>query len=128
MPYQFTRQTTPRGVSILRNVSTGRVTADEAGALLKDLAPGGPYHGLPMLVLSDAIEITPEARRVFTQTIGDKVGPPMAIVSTSTMLRVTINFISRVNGTANLRFFATEAEALRWLDEACAPPAKEPKP
>jgi hypothetical protein len=127
MPYQFKRETTPGGVPMLRNHSSGRVTAAEAVELLRDLSPGGAYHGLPMLVITDVIEITPEARRVFTQSVGEKAGPPMAIVSSSTVLRVTVNFISRVNGTANLRFFATEAEALRWLDDACARAGKETK-
>jgi hypothetical protein len=128
MPYQLTRDTTPLGVPILRNVSHGRVTAAEAADLLKDLGPGGPFHGLPMLVLTEVVDVSPEARRVFTQTAGDKAGPPVAIVSKSTVLRVTVNFISRINGAANLRFFASEADALCWLDEVCVAPGKERKP
>ena len=126
MPSQLQRDTTPAGVPIVRLSSTGLIQAAEAADLMKEISPGGQHHGLPMLVISgDGVEVTAEARRVFTQRVGDEEGPPTAIVSSSMVMRVTINFIGRVNGNANMRLFSSEPEAVQWLDQMCAP--KEPK-
>lgn len=120
MAFQLKRDTTPLGVTILRLVSSGRITGAEAADIMKEIAPGGAHHRLPMLVISkDDVEVTAEARRVFTRRVEDG-DPPTAIVSTSTVLRVTVNFIGRVNGNNNMRLFAGEPEALRWLDTQCA--------
>jgi hypothetical protein len=126
MPYQLQRDTTPAGVSIVRLDSSGRILAVDATEMMKEISPGGQHHGLPMLVISnDGVEVTAEARRIFTQRVGDEAGPPTAIVSTSMVMRVTINFISRVNGNTNMRLFSTEPDAVQWLDAMCAP--QEPK-
>ena len=33
------------------------------------------------------------------------------------LLRVTINFVTRVTGNRKVKMFGSEAEATRWLDE-----------
>jgi hypothetical protein len=124
MPYQLSHDKTPAGVPMVRYISSGRILAGEAAELMTQISAGGPFYGLPMLVISmEGVEVTAEARRVFTQRIDDEKGAPTAIVTTNVVMRVTINFIGRVNRGANMRMFATEAEALRWLDEQCAPAA-----
>jgi hypothetical protein len=121
MPYTLQSHVTPNGLRVTRHVSKGRITAIEAAEIMKLISKGGPHYGLPLLVISDdSTEVAPEARRIFT-TPTDEEPLPSAIVSTSVVMRVTINFIGRVNGNHKMKLFATEAEAVQWLEEVCLP-------
>jgi len=79
---------------------------------------GGPYHGLSLLVGAQKVKtMLPEARAVFANR---RAPPPtewMAVVLTNPIVRVTSNFILRMNGNARRRLFSTEREAVQWLDE-----------
>src|SRR5262245_50041624 len=104
MSFSMKSDVTPEGLRITRLDSSGRITESEAAAMMKALSPGGEHHGLPLLVVSEpGTEVTADARRVFTTGIVDDLGLPAAIVSASVVLRVTVNFISRVNGNPRTR-------------------------
>ena len=101
---------------------TGLVTGDDATRLKQNVAPGAPYAGLPMLtnVAGDA-DFSMEARKGFAD-MGDATGDaPIAVVMTSAPLRMVINFIVKAGNLkrkkpTNLKFFAEESEARKWLD------------
>ena len=52
-----------------------------------------------------------------------------AVVVTNPVIRVTVNFLMRINKNRKLRLFTREAEAIRWLDEQVREGAagKEPR-
>ena len=129
MPTNVEIETTANHLRIARMISSGRIASAEAHAIMKDIEPGGRYHGLPLLcIVDDTVEMNADARRIFTARPNDSANPPSAIVTQSTVMRVTINFISRVNGQMNTRLFATEGEAIRWLEETCAQKPKAATP
>ncbi|HVE81605.1 MAG TPA: hypothetical protein VND93_02110 [Myxococcales bacterium] len=118
MPYQPSSFQLPGGARCARMELSGVITAEEAAGMLAHLDPGGRFHGLSLLVLAEKVErMTSEARSVF----GGRRNPPeqewMAIVLTNPIMRVTSNFILRMNGNVKRRLFPTEAEAVRWLDD-----------
>ena len=118
MPFEMSTFQLPCGARCARVEVTGIVTGEEAAALAAHLDPGGAYHGLSLLVRGQKMKsMLPEARAVF----GNRRSPPptewMAIVLTNPLLRVTSNFILRMNGNVRRRLFSTEQEAVRWLDE-----------
>jgi hypothetical protein len=118
MPYTLNNEDTPNGLHITRLVASGRIADEEAGRLMKELSQS--FSGLPMLcIATDDLEVTAEARRVFTTRVGNDAAVPSAIVTHSVVMRVTVNFIGRVNGNNNTRLFGGEAEALKWLEETC---------
>jgi hypothetical protein len=122
MPYTLKIEETPNALRITRLTTSGRITEPEADELMKELAPGGPYSGLPMLaVTGENTEVTADARRVFTTRVGVDGAVPSAIVTTSAIMRVTVNFIGRVNGNHTTRLFANEREAIQWLEQTCLP-------
>jgi hypothetical protein len=118
MPFQYSMFTLPCGARAARIEWRGVATGEEAAALMADSAPGGPLHGLPLLIAAQHMEsMEPGARSVFG---GGKDRPPsefLGIVVTSPLIRVASNFIMRMNRNPRQRMFATEAEAIQWLDE-----------
>mgnify|MGYP000949823967 CR=1 FL=1 len=119
MPIKLTHHETPKGHRYARTHSSGVVTGEEAEAVMAQLVPGQPGHAVGVLsVVDPGTEMRPEARRAFTSSNGLAAEQlPVAIVVTSAPLRVTLSFVMRVVGTAlKTRFFATEAEALVWLE------------
>jgi len=120
MPYSLNTDQTPNALRITRLITHGKITDDEAVQLMKELAPGAAHHGLPMLIVNaDNTEVTAAARRIFTTQVGNDASRPAAIVTTSVVMRVTVNFIGRVNGNHSTKLFATEAEAVAWLEQTC---------
>lgn len=124
MPTTHSLEKSSNGKPYMRSVAEGQVTAEDARELVTMLQEGGPYFRMAMLaVVKEGTNYAPEARKAFTE-IGDTV-PASAIVVTSAVLRVTLNFVIKAgmmrNGTAgNVRFFSSESEALGWLETQLA--------
>jgi hypothetical protein len=119
MPYTLKLEQTPKGLDITRLHTRGRITETEADALMHELSASA-YSRLPMLaVTGQDTEVTADARRVFTTRVGTDGALPSAIVTTNAVMRITVNFIGRVNGNHNTRLFATEREAMLWLEQMC---------
>ncbi|HEY8212461.1 MAG TPA: hypothetical protein VIG99_33490 [Myxococcaceae bacterium] len=118
MPCEVSTFQLPGGARCVRVDVSGILTGDEANTAIGHLEPGGSYHGLSLMVCGQEMKsMTTEARAVF----GNRRSPPptewMAIVLTNPILRVTSNFILRMNGNVRRRLFSTEREAVHWLDE-----------
>jgi hypothetical protein len=120
VPYDTTIFQLPCGARCARVNIRGAITAEEARAHLDRVdSPGGDLYRMPGLVLTQEMEsITPEARRLFGKRPElDDEEPWVAAVMTNPMLRVVARFTMRVQGAKRSKLFATEEEALRWLDE-----------
>ncbi|HVE82232.1 MAG TPA: hypothetical protein VND93_05270 [Myxococcales bacterium] len=103
----------------MRADCSGNVTKEDADAWLRQVDPGGPFHGLPILAVTLQLNrVASEARSVFAQR-GDVAGFKawMAVVVTNPVIRVTTNFVMRMARNTKQRIFATEQEAILWLDE-----------
>jgi hypothetical protein len=125
MPIQYSLAQTPRGRTVARSFSRGEVTLEDVHAALRDLAPGGRFHGLPVMrVIDGSATYTPEGRRLLA-TVQDATGP-LAVVAPSIAIRTMLRFVIT---TTELRamalggpratpceFFRTEVEALAWID------------
>jgi hypothetical protein len=61
--------------------------------------------------------MTPEARALFANRRNPSATEWIALVLGNPLMRVTSNFILRMNGNPRRRLFSTEAEAVQWLDE-----------
>ncbi|HYV45430.1 MAG TPA: STAS/SEC14 domain-containing protein [Myxococcaceae bacterium] len=115
MPYHYSVFVLPGGARCARFEWSGVATGEEAVALVAECAPGSPLHGLPLLVLAQKMErMEPEARSFFSHR-GNS--PTIAIVVSSPIIRVTGNFIMRMNKSTRQRMFSNEADAIQWLDE-----------
>jgi hypothetical protein len=116
MPFQLTRLQLPCGAPAASIAWQATIIGGEdATELLRQAQPGGDLHGLPLLVLTDkASSLSPEARAVFVNWPDGPEG--MAVVVTSAVMRVAINFILRVTRDRRVRLFTEEPQAIRWLD------------
>ena len=114
MAFQLSTFKLPCGVLCGRVEWSGVQTAEEAGAVLQALSPGGQLDGLSLLVLTQKLEsMTPEARRTFSSS-ADRTW--VAIVVTNPLIRVGTNFVLRMTKHSKRQMFSTEEEAIRWLD------------
>ena len=112
----------------MRAECTGTVTKEEAGAWLRQVDPGGPFHGLPVLAVALQLDrLTPEARRVYAEQSNSAPGVErwVAIVVANPVIRVTANFLMRITKKRKMCLFRTEEEAVRWLDERLRADAAE---
>jgi hypothetical protein len=117
MSYLLSTDRSPSGHSITRMTVSGTIDVDEANAMMKEIGPTGPHGQLPMLIVTDkSTDVTAEARRIFTSNLGTDTSRISAIVVTNVVLRVTTNFINRINRSTDSRMFASEADAMTWLD------------
>jgi hypothetical protein len=99
---------------------TGTVTREDAVAWLRQVEPGGPFHGIPVLAVALQLDrLTPEARSVYAKLSNSAPGAErwIALVVTNPVVRVTANFAMRITKKRKMRLFRTEEEAVRWLDE-----------
>lgn len=118
MPFTISSFQLPCGARCTRVEWTGVATGEQAQALVAQLAAGGPYHGQPILILLQKMEsMEPGARNAF----GGRTETPstewIALVNTNPVTRVATKFITRMNRHERQQMFATEEEALAWLDE-----------
>jgi hypothetical protein len=118
MPYALSTFQLPCGVRCARVEWETEMNGEDARALMADAEPGGQMHGLPVLALGQKLRtVMPEARGVFSGDRAASFRNRLALVMPNPVIRVTINFIMRVNRNQRQRVFGTEEEAIRWLDE-----------
>lgn len=117
MPHEMTFFQLPCGARACRIEVSGILSNEEARALLQLLQPGGASHDLPCLFLLQGLDSIPsDARGIFGQGGLAKVESWEAVVVTNPVIRVTANFIARIQGRKKTRMFSGEPEALQWLD------------
>jgi hypothetical protein len=127
VPYEISTFQLPCGARAARVKNMGTLTGEEATSMMRQWDPGGPYRGLPTLVLQEGAVLTPEARSVFAHWKDPATTEWFAIVVTNAVMRVSANFIMRVSRTTRRRMFATEAEAIQWLDARARENMAKPK-
>ena len=119
MPIEASAFQLPSGARVVRADCIGTISKEDADGWLRQLAPGGPFHGHS--ILADTLRIghvDPEARNAFansrktTQSDGW-----IAVIVTNPVIRVTTNFVMRITRNQKQRLFQTEGEAVAWLDE-----------
>ncbi|HEY8376584.1 MAG TPA: STAS/SEC14 domain-containing protein [Nannocystis sp.] len=116
MPFRYEEKTTPKGSPLLVIHAAGHVSFEDADELLRRILPGGPNHKWLLLTLADkSVEYAPAARKHFANMKEHYRG--LATVVGSPIVRAAINLMLRLNNSApNFRIFASEADALAWLD------------
>jgi hypothetical protein len=118
MPYELTTFTLPCGARAGRIKIGATLEVEEARSMMASYAPGSPMYGLPTLVLMEETkELTPESRAFYSSWKEPSDTEWYALVITNPVMRVSVSFIFRVAKTSRRRLFATEAEAVAWLDE-----------
>src|SRR5689334_19114684 len=97
MPFKISPFHLPCGARACRLEFVGITTGEEARAVVVQVGPGGPYYGLPLLLLTQEMEsLEPEARSAFGgRTRGATEWQAMVI--TNPVIRVSTRFIDRVN-------------------------------
>src|SRR5687767_12993002 len=89
----------PCGVRVGRVEMTGSVSGEEARTLLDQLQPGGALHGLPLLIMLQRLDsFSSDARRAVGQVGLEEVETWEAVVVTNPVIRVTVNFVMRIQG------------------------------
>ncbi|HEY8207129.1 MAG TPA: hypothetical protein VIG99_06600 [Myxococcaceae bacterium] len=118
MPYELSTFTLPCGARAGRIRIGGTLDEAESRTMMTNYAPGGPMYGLPTLVMMEETkDLTPESRAFYSAWKEPSNTEWYAFVITNAVLRVSISFIFRVAKTKRRVIFATEAEAVAWLDE-----------
>lgn len=119
MPFNIMTITLPCGSPCVRVECIGVVSKEEAGQMMAVIGEGGTMFGVPMLIQSERQKsLSPEARKIFSEGFNSRNEQAWCgVVVISPLLRVTINFVTRVTGNRKVKMFAGEAEATRWLDE-----------
>jgi hypothetical protein len=120
MPYEVTTFTLPCGTLATRADGSGIITGEDASALRTKIDPGGANFGQPLLVLTQQIvKMTSQARELFSRP--NAPGSPQAwcaVVASSPLLRVTVNFLIRVSRSSQvIKLFPSERDAIAWMDE-----------
>ena len=115
---------TPKGVTVVRVGLSKLYTAAEALEVGKGIAPGGKFHGLPMLVvLALGTDVPAEAREVMSK-MDRKALEGAAVVVPSATLRIFATFIVRVMGLKTVTLHSNEEEAIASLDSRFTPTQK----
>jgi len=119
MPYQASFFQLPCGARCSRVDASGNFSGEDAAALIKDWEAGGPLHGMPALVqTSHMTSASSDARRLFSRRPDPgREEPWVAVVVTNPMIRVTVNFVTRIQGGKKMKLFAGEEESIQWLDD-----------
>jgi len=117
MPLEWSVIELPGVAACLRIIGRGLISREDTDALLALTGPGGPRHGLPLLILThEMTSISPEARAMFaSNAAGDP--PWTAMVVVNPLIRVASNFMIRVTRNKKARLFPDEAAAIRWLED-----------
>jgi len=116
MPLAFQELVTPRGRTYVRVAISGDFDLAEAEEFVDRFSSTGPYYLKPSVsVVPRGTEYTPAARKHLLK-MGE--AGPTATVTTSPLVRAAVNLMLRLSGkTGKLRMFASETEAVAWLDE-----------
>jgi hypothetical protein len=119
MPMTFGEITTSKGRRCLLVESEGLCDLADGQALQARLVPGQPHHfGLVFSRAAKSTEFSAELRRFFP-TMGTDSYLAMASVITSPVVRAAVKLLVRLTprSAANFGVFASDAEALAWLDD-----------
>jgi hypothetical protein len=96
---------------------SGTVSGEDARTFLAQIQPGGALYGMPLLVLLQKVgSISSEARGAIGKIGREEIEPWEAVVVNSPVVRVTANFVIRMQGRKKTKLFTGEPEALQWLD------------
>jgi hypothetical protein len=125
MPITLSRITSPRGIPMVKSVSSGVLVEADVHALLQRFVPGGELAGIPYLATTEpGTTISPKVRGLFGSQALNIDSPAVAVVVASTSLRLMITFMARVAGKLSARFaatplkcFAEESVAVAWLED-----------
>jgi hypothetical protein len=116
VPYDLKLSNLPSGARYVRVEASGIITGADVEYL---------YHhelarsGLALMVLTHKAEsYQPEARALISKySAHEETQPWTAVVIDDPRIRVTSNFIRRVGHTTRSVQFASEDEAVQWLEE-----------
>ncbi len=115
---------TPKGVKVVRVGLSKLYTAAEAAEVGKSIAPGGRFHGLPMLVvMALGTDVPAEAREVMSKMDRGALEGAAVVVPSAT-LRIFATFIVRVMGLKSVTLHSNEEEAIAALDSRFTPEQK----
>jgi hypothetical protein len=120
MPIQIHGFRLPSGTECVRSYWTGVVDREDAETWRQQVSPGGQFHGFPILGVGLQVDrLTDEARKVLVELGADTTRTKnwIALVLINPVIRVTANFMVRFSKVRKMRLFATEEDAVRWLDE-----------
>lgn len=130
MPYAYSTFTLPCGITAARADGIGVITLEDAQGLMGTITPGGQYHGMPLLLDNrQTAKMEPEARNLFGRG-GAKPNPDdpwVAVVAPNPLLRVTVRFVLRTAKATKFELFASEQEAIAWLDQRTREDAERKK-
>jgi hypothetical protein len=117
VPHETTFFQLPCGARACRIEVSGTLSSEDARTLLQQLQPGGACHDLPCLFLLQKLDSIPsDVRGLLGQRGLAEVESWEAVVVTNPVMRVTANFVARIQGRKKARMFSDEPEALQWLD------------
>jgi hypothetical protein len=119
VPISITTITLPCGSPCVRLECLGVVSKEDADQMMAVVGEGGTMFGVPMLIQSERQKsLSPEARSLFNKGFDSRNEQAWCgVVVLNPLLRVTVNFMTRVTGNRKVKMFASEAEATRWLDD-----------
>lgn len=117
MPVEWSVMQLPSGARYLRIITRGQISREDAAYMIAQHGPGGPLHGVPQLVLTQELtSVSADARAMFVSTPSDDA-PWVAMVVVNPVIRVSSNFMIRVNRNKRTRLFPNEASAIQWLED-----------
>ena len=118
MPTETTFIQLPCGARAFRMEARGVLSMEDARTVIRQLEPGGVLYGLPAVILAPHLDSISSDARAALAAHGQARPREhwLAVVMTNPLLRVTANFILRVQRATKAKLFPTEPEALQWLD------------
>ena len=116
MPFDFSDQQSPNGMSYLRIDVAGPVGIEDAEGLEAQLLRSEHDSGKVLSVVRKGVVYSLEFRK-FVPSINDKY-TSMAVVVTSPILRAVINLMLRLAPSTGgvVHMFSGETGALEWLE------------
>ncbi len=120
MGIQIAPLKTPRGLEIIRSLTSGPVSAEDVRMLLSQVDKGGPLFGKPLVsVIESDTTYSPEARMLVRNIDSDSMpDTASAIVVKSAPQRIVLGFMLRLSSRKNaLRVFGKEEEAVKWVED-----------
>jgi hypothetical protein len=129
MPYTITTSALPSGSPCVRMEGRGVISKEDAEYALTFAGRQGSMFGVPILLLAQQMKsISTEARALYAANFDSRDDQPWCgLVVTNPLIRVASRFIMRFSGYDKVQMFATEAEAIRWLDERARADAAKSK-
>jgi hypothetical protein len=115
MPYETILFQLPCGARCFRFVLGDSLTREDAAAMVRQVGAGGELYGLPALIEAmDLKSISSDARAGRGDVRNRETWT--AVLMANPVIRVTANFIMRIQQSRKTKLFSSEPEALEWLD------------